>query len=703
MSAERVIFINLLLYLLGFSFFLYKRHQLSEQSIGLLSVVINALGVLFSMGIRLSDISGEVISYKWFYVGNSLFSVDILINDLTFFMYFVVQFVALWVQIFSLKYMSGDDGFGRYIAYINLFVLSMLGLVISGNLILIYIFWELVGVSSYLLIGFWQKKYSATNAAKKAFIVNRVGDVGFFIGIVLLYRFFGTFNVNEIIEKVQVMSFAQLNSPVMTTIGILIFCGCIAKSAQFPLQVWLPDAMEGPTPISALIHAATMVAAGILLMARIFPILSTDARLVMTIIGTTTMLLGALSALVQYDIKKLLAYSTISQLGIMVVGLGVGAVNASLFHLITHAFFKAGLFLSAGAVIHHTHHEQDMRKMGGLRKQIPIIYYGHTICAAALAGIPLFSGFLSKDAIIVGAFEWASKQPNQWAFVVPSLTLVTAGLSAYYMMRQVFLVYFERDANPLKLISDSAKSIYKNVSKTIENIVNVEDDDNQQPQLTDSFNITSLEKIGVMEWAVIVMAVASIGFIFSTNPFVFEESWFFHTFPYHPKSYQWVAYVSVLVALNGILLGYILTKEETYNLDVNQTEPRNPISRLFFHNYYLNELYHYVFVYPFVGFKKNKEVFEYESDGNGLVQKVNAFDKNIIDKSVDAIANFWVKISIAVAWFDQTFVDGFVNFFANGIGRVGSYTRLIQNGKAQSYIISTFVGLILLIVFLVSF
>ncbi|MFY7912823.1 MAG: NADH-quinone oxidoreductase subunit L [Emticicia sp.] len=688
MSAELVILINILFYLFGFSFLLYKRNQLSEQSIGLLSILINFIGVLFSMGIRLSDISGDVISYNWFYISDKLFTIDILLNDLTYLMYFLVQFIALWVQVFSLKYMQGDPSFGRYYAYLNLFILAMIGIVISGNLLMIFMFWELVGLCSYLLVGFWYEKKSATNAAMKAFLVNRIGDIGFFIGILLVYRYFGTLDVTTIVDKAQVMSAASLNSPIITTIGLLLFCGCVAKSAQLPLQVWLPDAMEGPTPVSALIHAATMVAAGIFLMARIEPILSPDTLIVMAVVGMLTMFFGACSALVQYDIKKLLAFSTISQLGLMVVGIGVGAVNTALFHLVTHAFFKAGLFLSAGAVIHHMHHEQDMRKMGNLRREIPIIYYTYTICAAALAGIPFFSGFLSKDAIVVAAFEWASRQPKQAYFIIPAVCLVVSGMSAYYMMRQVFLVFLEREDNPLELISSSAKSFYKNVAKRIEGIVNVEDDEErQQAELRHAQEgdlLDFLSKIGPMELSSIVMAIASIGFVFALNPFSAESSWFFHTFHHEATSYQWVAYIAILVALNGVLLGYIFTKEESYRIDNEELEPRGMIAKFIFKNFYLSELYQTIFVKPLLW----------------ISPKINLFDRKIIDGAVNSVGSLTIAWASLSHWLERNIIDSFVGLVANTTAKIGSYTRQIQNGKAQTYIITIFVCLVLMMILL---
>jgi NADH-quinone oxidoreductase subunit L len=688
MSAELVILINILFYLFGFSFLLYKRNQLSEQSIGLLSILINFIGVLFSMGIRLSDIFGDVISYNWFYVGDKLFTIDILLNDLTYLMYFLVQFIALWVQVFSLKYMQGDSSFGRYYAYLNLFIFSMIGIIISGNLLMIFMFWELVGLCSYLLVGFWYEKKTATNAAMKAFLVNRIGDIGFFIGILLVYRYFGTLDITTIVEKAKVMSAASFNSPIMTAIGLLLFCGCIAKSAQLPLQVWLPDAMEGPTPVSALIHAATMVAAGIFLMARIEPVLSPDTHLVMAILGMLTMFFGACSAIIQYDIKKLLAFSTISQLGLMVVGIGVGAVNTALFHLVTHAFFKAGLFLSAGAVIQHMHHEQDMRKMGNLRREIPIIYYTFTICAAALGGIPFFSGFLSKDAILVAAFEWASHQPKQIYFIIPAMCLVVSGMSAYYMMRQVFLVFLEREDNPLELISSSAKSLYKNVAKSIEGIVNIEEDEErQQAEIRHSKEdlLGFLSKIGSIELSCIIMAIASFGFVFAVNPFSTESSWFFHTFHHEAKSYQWVAYFVIFVALIGVFLGYIFTKEESYQLNNEELEPKGQIANFIFNNYYLSEIYQTVFVKPLLW----------------ISPKINLFDRKIIDGIVNSVGNLTISWASLNHWFERNIIDSFVGLVADTSAKIGSYTRQIQNGKAQTYIITIFVCLVLMMILLI--
>ncbi|MBO9638750.1 MAG: NADH-quinone oxidoreductase subunit L [Siphonobacter aquaeclarae] len=406
------------------------------------------IGLCFSLaGLGLTAWLGSgplsSVSFVWFELKEAFrfgFQVDVLSVR----MLLLVLFVASLVQLFSIEYMREEDGRYRYFAFLQLFVGSMLGIVLADNLLILYIFWELVGVSSYLLIGFWYQKKEATAAAKKAFLVNRVGDVGLALGIFGVWHRFGSLDY-------AVLSAAAPDT-YLTVIGLLLFCGTIAKSAQFPLHVWLPDAMEGPTPVSALIHAATMVAAGVFLLARIFPILTPDALAVVATIGAVTMLMGAVYALRQTDIKKTLAYSTVSQLGLMVLAVGVGAPQAALFHLFTHAFFKAGLFLSSGSVIHSLHHAghgfdaQDVRIMGGLRKKLPVTFWTYTICAAALAGLPLTSGFLSKDEILHEAFTLTA---HSWKIIFPVAALVSAGLTAFYMTKQWLQVFWGEWRNPM--------------------------------------------------------------------------------------------------------------------------------------------------------------------------------------------------------------------------------------------------------------
>ena len=318
-------------------------------------------------------------------------------------MLFVVSLISCLVHFYSIDYMKGDKRFSRYFAYLGLFTFSMNGIILSNNLFFIFVFWELVGFSSFLLIGFWYEKQSAGDAAKKAFLTNRIGDIGMFLGIMLLFVHAGTFSFNGI-------QFAGIDHTIMTLCGLLIFMGAIGKSAQFPLHIWLPDAMEGPTPVSALIHAATMVAAGVYLSLRIFPFLTAEALHVVALIGAITAILASLIATSQYDIKKILAYSTVSQLGYMICSIGVGAYFAAFFHLITHAMFKACLFLCSGSVIHAMHHSQDeihdhskdpqdIRNMGGLRNKMPITFIAMLISTMSLCGFPLFVNLAKPSTI----------------------------------------------------------------------------------------------------------------------------------------------------------------------------------------------------------------------------------------------------------------------------------------------------------------
>jgi len=386
-------------------------------------------------------------------VGPLQIKMGIVIDNLTAIMLTMVTLISFLVHLYSTGYMAGDPRYGRFFAYLGIFTFSMLGIVLSDNLFSIYIFWELVGLSSYLLIGFYFEKDSAADAQKKAFLANRVGDIGMWLGILILYSQFHTFNYQEIFQNLADGKF-DMSEAWLTAAGILLFMGCVGKSAQFPLHVWLPDAMEGPTPVSALIHAATMVAAGVYFVARIFVLLTADALHVIAFIGAITAFMAATIAITQHDIKRVLAYSTVSQLGYMVLGLGVGAYSAALFHLVTHAFFKACLFLGSGAIIHAMHHEQDMRWMGGLRKHMPWTFATFTIATLALAGLPLTSGFMSKDAILAGAIGFANAEGGGIYYIIPFLGFFSAMLTAFYMGRQIWLVFFGESRTHLKPADD---------------------------------------------------------------------------------------------------------------------------------------------------------------------------------------------------------------------------------------------------------
>jgi NADH-quinone oxidoreductase subunit L len=373
--------------------------------------------------------------YHWASLGNLDLTVGVKLDSLTVIMYFMVTFIAFWIHFFSIGYMEGHsdevDGqskYHRFFAYLSLFCFSMLGLVISSSLLFLFIFWELVGLCSYLLIGFYFDKKFASDAAIKAFITNRIGDFGFILGMALVALYLGTLDLDLAAQRfaeqfhnhsgIFANTYTLFGFSVATLMGIGLFCGAMGKSAQFPLHVWLPDAMAGPTPVSALIHAATMVAAGVYLVARIFRLLTPEAQMFIAVIGCITLTITALIAIVQTDIKKVLAYSTLSQLGYMIFGMGCGAWIAALFHLMTHAFFKAMLFLGSGQVIEGCHHEQDIRKMGGLRKKMPVTCWTFFIGVLAIAGfgIPLthfgLGGFFSKDEILAVAYERAYNLPE---------------------------------------------------------------------------------------------------------------------------------------------------------------------------------------------------------------------------------------------------------------------------------------------------
>jgi NADH-quinone oxidoreductase subunit L len=347
----------------------------------------------------------------------------VLIDPLSLLMLLVVTSVGTLVHVFSLAYMKVDEGVSRYFAGLSLFMFSMLGIVLATNFVMLFIFWELVGLSSYLLISHWFQKPAAADAGKKAFIVNRIGDVGFLLGILLVWQQLGSLNIGEL----------SAGGAVTTIAGLLIFCGAVGKSAQFPLHVWLPDAMEGPTPVSALIHAATMVAAGVYMLCRLFFLFTDDALVIIAWIGGITALISALMAVQQNDIKRILAYSTLSQLGYMVMAVGCAGPAASMFHLTTHAAFKALLFLGAGAVIYTCHHQQNIWKMGGLRKTMPLTYLTFAVGALALAGFPLLSGFFSKDAILAQAYDH-----HMPLFLIG---VFVAFLTAFYMMRCVWVAF----------------------------------------------------------------------------------------------------------------------------------------------------------------------------------------------------------------------------------------------------------------------
>jgi NADH-quinone oxidoreductase subunit L len=440
----------------GVAALLKQRSRTPAATLAIGSMAASFLLSLCAFAHVLSNHSADPIltyNFRWFQFGHEWLQLGWMLDPLTAVMLVMVSFVGLLIFIYSVGYMAHDENFTRFFCFLALFAGAMLGVVIANSLLLLFMCWEIVGLTSYLLIGFWYHKPEAAAAAKKAFITTRIGDLGFLLGMVWLYAKTGTllfYDAGSGCLEHSALTHLVAQTTIYgltlsTAIGILIFCGAAGKSGQVPLHVWLPDAMEGPTPVSALIHAATMVAAGVFLIARIYPLMSaqagtlltpTIALQVVTWVGAITAVFGATIAVAQYDIKRILAYSTISQLGYMMMGLGVGGVAVGMFHLITHAFFKALLFLGAGSVIHGCNGEQDIRRMGGLRKFMPITFAVYSAGMLALCGFPFFfSGFWSKDEILHAARNWSISQAPFYMGAFGAL------LTAFYMTRQVYYVF----------------------------------------------------------------------------------------------------------------------------------------------------------------------------------------------------------------------------------------------------------------------
>lgn len=427
--------------LIGFLLIAFNFRRFNGNTAGIIASVMVLIPFLVSL-LLFSEILGgaeakTVELFSWISLQNLSIPFSFLVDRLSVLMLLIVTGVGFLIHVYSIGYMKEDPGFNRFFAYMNLFVFFMLLLVLGSNYLILFIGWEGVGLSSYLLIGFWFKNQEYNNAAKKAFIMNRIGDLGFLLALFLLVQQFGTLNFNEVFSRSSTIPVGDIT---ITAITLLLFAGAIGKSAQIPLFTWLPDAMAGPTPVSALIHAATMVTAGIYMIARsnLLFVLSPVTMMAISVVGIATALMAGSIAMLQNDIKKILAYSTVSQLGFMFVALGAGAFTGAMFHLTTHAFFKALLFLAAGSVIHALHGEQDIRKMGGLKGKIPVTYWLFLIGSLAIAGIPPLSGFFSKDMILLGAFH---ASPMLWV-----LSVVAALMTAFYMFRLLFVAFWGKPA-----------------------------------------------------------------------------------------------------------------------------------------------------------------------------------------------------------------------------------------------------------------
>ena len=684
-------------------------------------------------------------------VGPLQIKMGIMIDNLTAIMLAMVSLISLLVHIYSTGYMTGEKYYGRYFAYLGIFTFSMLGIVLSDNLFSIYIFWELVGLSSYLLIGFFFEKDSAADAQKKAFLTNRVGDIGMWLGILILYSQFHTFGYEEIYEHIKAGDF-HMSQAWLTAAGILLFMGCVGKSAQFPLHVWLPDAMEGPTPVSALIHAATMVAAGVYFVARIFVILTVDALHFIAFIGAITAFMAATIAITQHDIKRVLAYSTVSQLGYMVLGLGVGAYSAALFHLLTHAFFKACLFLGSGAIIHAMHHEQDMRWMGGLRKKMPWTFVTFTIATLALAGLPLTSGFMSKDAILAGALGFAEVEGGGIYYLIPVLGFFSAMLTAFYMGRQIWLVFFGESRTHLKPAGGH--------------------DDHHGHD--DHGHHEVHEVPWAMRMPLVILAALSVFAVFSPDPLDGAKGWFMHLVQTPETvvaadmgSARAECYEKEGITVTadeaghessgtghgggeGVAAGHAAVAEAVHAAGTEHgdthaetdgghhqeghgeeehhgpvfNDPRQAaIAHAAHENHYLAIMYSsivvalgiglalIVYAFGFINPEKtaqrirplylysfNKWYWDEIYDatvikGSLLISKMLAwFDSNIVDGIVNGVGAMVRRFGRASGGFDQYVVDGLVNFTAFFVQTSGAAMKKIQTGKVQTYLVMVLVA-----------
>jgi len=682
-SLIKLAIVILFLPLIGFTFTIFFGKKIKYTYIlEIATVGIAFLLSAFLMFTKLSSyVDNEIVSeFTWITFGSTEIKLGMLLDNLSVIMIFTVTLISFLVHIYSVAYMKGDIRFSRYFAYLGLFTFSMTGIVFTHNLLMMYIFWELVGISSYLLIGFWYEKKSASDAGKKAFIVNRVGDFGMFLGILLLFITYGTFSFDSIFSQIAsgVLPFGTETG--LTIAGLLIFCGAVGKSAQFPLHVWLPDAMEGPTPVSALIHAATMVAAGVYLVARVFGMLTGDALFIIALIGMISAFIPATIALTQNDIKKVLAYSTVSQLGYMIMALGVGAFTFAFMHLITHAFFKACLFLGSGSVIHAMHHEQDITRMGGLRKKLPLTYYTFLIATLALAGIPLTSGFLSKDGILAGATAFASLT-GHWLF--PIAGFLVAGLTAFYMFRLIIITFHGKPVDEHK---------YEHA--------------HESPKL--------------MVVPLVVLAVLSLFIWFTPNPFnadagIFLRDWVkapeifvpdnarydfmvadhvvspgessFYEIVYSEKYSEAVhsahnpaIIISLLMALGGIGLAFLFYQYKKVDVD-KLAERFKPLYNLSYNKWYFDELYN-----------------GYIVGGTLLLSRVLAwFDNKVIDGIVNGSAAVTRGFSSFSGKFDNIVIDGWVNFMAYLSGFIGLIFRKFQTGKVQTYIVLVIFSLVILL------
>jgi len=587
-NAQYSTFLYVLIPLLPFLGFLLNG-LLNKRLSGTLAGVLGSATVLGSFLISLMlflnfQYQYTVNLFDWISVGSLQIPFSYQIDQLSLIMLLLVTGVGFLIHVYSIGYMHHDENVGKFFSFLNLFVFSMLVLVMGANFVILFIGWEGVGLCSYLLIGFWNKNTAYNNAAKKAFIINRVGDLGFLLGIFLIYLTFNSVQYAEVFQKANLGQFGSYTKEICTVITLLLFVGAMGKSAQLPLYTWLPDAMAGPTPVSALIHAATMVTAGIymVLRANVLFTLSPDTLEVVAIIGAATALFAATIGLAQNDIKKVLAYSTVSQLGYMFLALGVLGYSTALFHVLTHAFFKALMFLGAGSVIHAMSNEQDLRRMGGLRKALPITFITFLIGCLAIAGIPPFAGFFSKDEILAHVYEH-----NKVLF---GIGLLTAFLTAFYMFRLLFLAFF----GEFRGTEEQRHHLHESpASMTLPLII-----------------LAILAAIGGFMGAPMFTGGHHYLAEYLAPVFTYSQKILGPAFTHeldHNTEYMLMG-LSVAAGVLGIILAYVMYVARAQRPAEDEAQRSAPES-LVYHKYYVDELYDAIFVRPVMGLSRGLYTF----------------------------------------------------------------------------------------------
>lgn len=600
---DKYIWLIPLLPLAGFIINGLGRNSLSKGTIGFIGSALVLASFALSIGcfmqIQSTHTPINVTLFNWFSVGNMQISFSFLIDQLSSLMLLIITGVGFLIHLYSVGYMKDDAGFGKFFAYLNLFVFFMLLLVMGSNYLIMFIGWEGVGLCSYLLIGFWYTNPSYADAAKKAFIMNRIGDLGFLLGIFLIFQTFGSISYAKVFLQTSLM---HSGDAPFTLITILLFVGAVGKSAQLPLFTWLPDAMAGPTPVSALIHAATMVTAGVYMVARsnILFTMAPDTMEIIAIVGLTTATFAALIALTQTDIKKVLAYSTVSQLGYMFLGLGVGAYTGAFFHVLTHAFFKALLFLGAGSVIHAVSGEQDMRNMGGLKSKLPVTFVTMLVGTIAIAGIPPFAGFFSKDEILAHAFMHST------TFYV--IGVITAMFTSFYMFRMLYLTFYGK----FRGTHEQEHHLHESPSSmTIPLIILA------VLSAVGGF-IGVPESLGGGHWLEHFLAP-----VFEGSTKIMGEQTL-------PKNTEWVL---MAVSVGGALLALIYAYSKYIkkaHVPVADTEERPALTSLSYHKFYIDELYDNIIRKPLDALS----VFFYRViERLGIDGFVNGLGKGVIESS----------------------------------------------------------------------